>query len=124
MKIIDFLLSNLLPVLSAVLCLIATLKAIEIVKNSHLQGKDIHSNKELYVKINNYEMKLEYLEEEKAIQVLKKLDAEQRKKQEEKTGQEAKKQKKREEQETKGKQETKKKQKIDEKQKTKEEKVS
>ena len=118
MKIIDFLLSNLLPVLSAVLCSIATLKAIEIVRNSHLQGKDIHSNKELYVKINNYEMKLEYLEEEKAIQVLKKLDAEQRKKQEEKTGQEAKKQEK------KGKQETKKKQKIDEEQKTKEEKVS
>lgn len=107
MKIIDFLLSNLLPVLSAVLCSIATLKAIEIVRNSHLQGKDIHSNKELYVKINNYEMKLEYLEEEKAIQVLKKLDAEQRKKQEKK-----------------GKQETKKKQKIDEEQKTKEEKVS
>ena len=124
MKIIDFLLSNLLPIFSAVLCLIVALKASEIVKNSHSQGENIHKNKALYVKINNYEMKLEYLEEEKVIQILRKLDAEQRKNQEEKKKQDAKESKKREEQETKGKQETKKKQKIDEEQKTEKEKVS
>ena len=37
MKIVEFLLNNLLPIFFAVLCLIAALKSIEIVKRSELE---------------------------------------------------------------------------------------
>ena len=37
MKIVEFLLNNLLPIFFAVLCLIAALKSIEIVKRSEVE---------------------------------------------------------------------------------------
>lgn len=77
MKIVEFLLNNLLPIFFAVLCLIAALKSIEIVKRSEVElmtkrRKEIEFVYETLIGwgLNlekTYSFKGEYLEEQKMV---------------------------------------------------------